>query len=153
MAVAYSNGCFSRACLTRYNPRMIRALKSVGMFVALVYFLLAACICTSCASTAIERGAHGFRYYSDKNVALEGLDIERTTKPDGTVIEKIKVGKAGGDASSVNAQWAALIGELVRRIPAGVPLAATPAEEPPSPPIVRAERPRPAPPLNDGDWN
>lgn len=77
-----------------------------------------------CASTGIERGPDGFRYFSQKDVALEGLEIERRMA-DGSV-EKIKVAKAGGDASSVNSQWAGLLGELVRRIPAAGGLAAAP---------------------------
>lgn len=115
--------------------------------IVMIVYLLAACLLTACASTAIERGPEGFRYYSDKNVALEGLDIERTTKPDGTVVEKIKVGKAGGDASSVNAHWAAIIGELVRRIPGAGGVSVSP-----EPMNVRPAR-DPSLVPNEGDWN
>lgn len=81
------------------------------------WFLLIACVLAGCASTSIERDAAGFRYFSDKNISLEGLEIDRQVGADGSVHEKIMVKKAGGDASGVNAGWQAVIDSLVRRIP------------------------------------
>lgn len=69
----------------------------------------------SCATTAIERGPDGFRYFSQKDVRAGYLELQRVGA-DGSR-EIIRAKDVGGDASSVNAGWQQLFGELVARLP------------------------------------